>query len=144
MGKNNRQSFLHGAAILTVSLVIVKILGLVFKIPLTGIIGGIGMGYYNTAFMLCSPVFAFAIGGFPTAVSKMISEQAAVGRFRDVRKTFRLSMILYLFTGILGTIVILAVSGFFVNVIKNPDSFWSVIAIAPIVLFGCVIAAYRG
>ena len=43
--KSNRQSFIHGAAILAVSLIIVKILGLVFKIPLTNILGGVGMGY---------------------------------------------------------------------------------------------------
>ena len=71
--KSNRQSFLRGAAILTVSLAIVKILGLVFKIPLTNILGGTGMGYYNTAFMLFSPVFALAVGGFPTAVSTLVA-----------------------------------------------------------------------
>ena len=78
--KANRQSFIHGAAILAVSLVVVKILGLVFKIPLTNILGGIGMGYYNTAFMLFSPVFSLAIGGFPAAVAKMIAENSALGR----------------------------------------------------------------
>ena len=58
--KSNRQSFIHGAAILAVSLIIVKILGLVFKIPLTNILGGVGMGYYNTSFMLFSPIYSLA------------------------------------------------------------------------------------
>ena len=142
--KSNRQSFLRGAAILTVSLAIVKILGLVFKIPLTNILGGTGMGYYNTAFMLFSPVFALAVGGFPTAVSKLVAEHSVRGRYRDVRRIFRLSMTIYCVTGLAGTAAILGVSGFFVRAVNNPEAYWSVMALAPAVLFNCVIAGYRG
>ncbi len=142
--KANRQSFIHGAAILAVSLVVVKILGLVFKIPLTNILGGIGMGYYNTAFMLFSPVFSLAIGGFPAAVAKMIAENSALGRYRDVRKIFRVSMGLYLVMGLLGTAVMVFTADFFVHAVKNTNAYWSVLAIAPTVLFGCIISAYRG
>ena len=142
--KSNRQSFIHGAAILAVSLVVVKILGLVFKIPLTNILGGIGMGYYNTAYMLFSPVFSLAIGGFPAAVAKMIAERSARGHYRDVRKIFRVSMGLYLTAGLAGTAIMVFSAGFFVQVMKNENAYWSVIAIAPTVLFGCIMSAYRG
>ncbi|MCI8501155.1 MAG: polysaccharide biosynthesis protein [Oscillospiraceae bacterium] len=142
--KTNRQSFIHGAAILTVSLVIVKILGLLFKIPLTNILGGVGMGYYNTAYMLFSPVFSLAIGGLPAAVAKMIAENSALGRYRDVKKVFRISMVLYLLMGIAGTAVMVFSADFFVHVVKNPNAYWAVVAIAPTVLFGCIISAYRG
>lgn len=142
--KGNRQSFIHGAAILAVSLVIVKILGLLFKIPLTNILGGIGMGYYNTAYMLFSPVFSLAIGGLPAAVSKMIAENSARGCYKDVRKIFRISLAVYLLMGIAGTAIMLLFARFFVHAVKNPNAYWSVIAIAPTVLFGCIISAYRG
>ena len=142
--KANRQSFIHGAAILAVSLIIVKILGLVFKIPLTNILGVIGMGYYNTAFMLFSPVFSLAIGGFPAAVAKMIAENSALGRYRDVRKIFRVSMGIYLVMGLLGTAIMAFAADFFVHAVKNTNAYWSVLAIAPTVLFGCIISAYRG
>ena len=107
--KSNRQSFIHGAAILAVSLIIVKILGLVFKIPLTNILGGVGMGYYNTSFMLLSPIYSLAVGGLPAAVSKMIAENSVLGRYRDVRRIFRISMLFYLATGIAGTALMLGV-----------------------------------
>ena len=142
--KSNRQSFIHGAAILAVSLIIVKILGLVFKIPLTNILGGVGMGYYNTSFMLFSPIYSLAVGGLPAAVSKMIAENSVLGRYRDVRRIFRISMLFYLATGIAGTALMLGVSDFFVHAVKNPNAYWSVAAIAPTILFGCIISAYRG
>ncbi len=142
--KTNRQSFIHGAAILAVSLVIVKILGLVFKIPLTNILGGVGMGYYNTAFMLFSPVFSLAIGGLPAAVAKMIAESAARGFYKDVRKIFRVSMGLYFLTGLVGTAVMIFAADFFVHTVKNPNAYWCVVAIAPTVFFGCLISGYRG
>ena len=129
---------------LAVSLVIVKILGLVFKIPLTNILGGVGMGYYNTAFMLFSPVFSLAIGGLPAAVAKMIAESAARGFYKDVRKIFRVSMGLYFLTGLVGTAVMIFAADFFVHTVKNPNAYWCVVAIAPTVFFGCLISGYRG
>ena len=48
--KRKRQSFLHGALILTVSMILVKLIGAMFKIPLTWIITEEGLGYFNTAY----------------------------------------------------------------------------------------------
>ena len=117
MVKSSRQSFLHGAAILMVSLVVVKILGFVFKIPLTNILGGVGMGYYNTAFMLFSPVYALATGGFPSAVSKMVAENAELGRFRDVKKILKVSMLFYMVAGLVGTLAMVVFSNLFCTVV---------------------------
>lgn len=144
MVKSSRQSFLHGAAILMVSLVIVKILGFVFKIPLTNILGGVGMGYYNTAFMLFSPVYALATGGFPSAVSKMVAENTELGRYRDVKKILRVSMVFYMVAGLVGSLTMVLFSRVFCNLVGNPNAYFAVLSIAPTIFFGCVIAAYRG
>lgn len=144
MVKSSRQSFLHGAAILMVSLVVVKILGFVFKIPLTNILGGVGMGYYNTAFMLFSPVYALATGGFPSAVSKMVAENAELGRFRDVKKILKVSMLFYMVAGLVGTLAMVVFSNLFCTVVGNPNAYFAVLSIAPTIFFGCLIAAYRG
>lgn len=127
-----------------VSLVVVKILGFVFKIPLTNILGGVGMGYYNTAFMLFSPVYALATGGFPTAVSKMVAENAELGRYRDVKKILRVSMIFYTIAGLTGTLAMALFGRFFCRMVGNPGAYLAVLSIAPSIFFGCLIAAYRG
>ena len=63
--KRKRQSFLHGALILTVSMILVKLIGAMFKIPLTWIITEEGLGYFNTAYHFYSPIHSLATAGFP-------------------------------------------------------------------------------
>ena len=48
--------------------VVVKLIGAFFKIPLTAIIGGDGMGYFMTAYGLFNPIYALSVAGFPVAV----------------------------------------------------------------------------
>ena len=47
---NNKQSFLHGAALLAIAVAVVKVIGALYKIPLKGIIGDQGYGYFTTAY----------------------------------------------------------------------------------------------
>ena len=75
--KRKRQSFLHGALILTVSMILVKLIGAMFKIPLTWIITEEGLGYFNTAYHFYSPIHSLATAGFPIAIARMVSENLA-------------------------------------------------------------------
>ena len=100
--KRKRQSFLHGALILTVSMILVKLIGAMFKIPLTWIITEEGLGYFNTAYHFYSPIHSLATAGFPIAIARMVSENLACGRYADVRRIHKLSIPIFLITGGLG------------------------------------------
>ena len=144
MPNRPKQSFLHGAIILMVATVIVKLIGAVFKIPLTNLIGGEGMGYFTTAYGLFNPIYALSIAGLPVAVAKMVAENAALRRFKDIRRIMRISTALFFIMGIAGLSLIVFGSGLFVRAVGNPGAFWSVIAISPAIFFGCMTSAYRG
>lgn len=60
-----RQGFIKGSAILLAMVLITKILGLLYKIPLTNLLGGTGMGYFASAFSVFTPVFAIVVSGIP-------------------------------------------------------------------------------
>ena len=64
-------------------MVISKIVGAVFKIPLTNILGGIGMGYYSTAYSLYTPVFAMTAAAVPTVIIKAVADNIALRRFAN-------------------------------------------------------------
>ncbi len=140
----NKQSFLHGALILAAATVVVKLIGAVFKIPLSILIGGEGMGYFTTAYGLYNPIVALAVAGLPVAVSKVVAANAAAGRYRDVRRIFSLSKLFLAAAGLAGLGIMLLGSGAFVRLSGNPGAFWSVVAISPALFFSCVMAAYRG
>ena len=66
------QSFAAGAATLMAAALIVKVIGMLFKIPLTRMLGGEGMGYYMTAYSIFNPICALCVAGFPVAVSRLL------------------------------------------------------------------------
>lgn len=139
-----KQSFLHGALILTAATVIVKIIGAIFKIPLTLVLGGEGAAHFYTAYDIFNPISAIAIAGLPIAVSKLVSESVAGGRFRDVRRIRKISLCLFLATGTVGFAVTLIFARPFAALVGNPNGAVPVMAIAPAVLFLCLMSSYRG
>ena len=91
--------------------------------------------------MLFSPVYALATGGFPTAVSKMVAENAELGRYRDVKKILRVSMIFYTIAGLTGTLAMALFGRFFCRMVGNPGAYLAVLSIEPSIFFGCLIAS---
>ena len=75
MGK---QTFMKGTMILVLANGLTKVIGALFKIPLTYLLHESGMGIYNTAYQLYVLFFIIATAGLPVAVSKMVSEQIAL------------------------------------------------------------------
>lgn len=122
----------------------VKLIGAVFKIPLGNILDGSAMGYFNTAYNVFTMVYAFSTAGLPTAIAKMVAEQSARGRYRDIRRIHDLSVKLFFFMGLIGTILMAAFSKLYVTVANNSSALYSVLAIAPAIFFGCMMSAYRG
>ena len=101
------QGLYKGSAILMASMIITKIIGAVFKIPLTNILGGTGMGYFNSAYGLFLPIYTAVSSGLPTALVRLVAENAAKGRYRDVRKLRRISASVFALLGVLATAVML-------------------------------------
>ena len=76
-----KDNFLKGAAILGAAGILVKIMGAFFRIPLGNIIGSEGLGYYQVGYPIYTFLLAFSAAGFPTAISKLVSEKRAqIGR----------------------------------------------------------------
>jgi len=144
--KTKTQSFLSGALVLTMSMLLVKLIGALFKIPLTNyILGGTGNGYFSTAYMLFAPIYAVATAGLPVALAKLVAEHNAKNDTEQIGKLLKASKLLFWTVGIVGSAVIILLSGVFVKtLVHNEKAFWSVIAIAPSVLFGCITSIYRG
>jgi stage V sporulation protein B len=143
-GTRGGQNLLRGASVLGASMIIVKLFGALFKIPLGNILDGDGMGYFSTAYSIFTMIYSFSTAGLPAAIAKMVSEQSVRGRARDIRKLHELSVKLFLIMGIAGTLVILLLSRVYVNLVGTPNAWYCVLAIAPSVFFGCMTSAYRG
>lgn len=127
-----------------VSIIIVKIIGFVFKMPLANILHESGMAYFNSAYTIYTAVYALTVTGFSAAVARMVSENYSKGRYRDVKHMLRLGNRVFLVLGIIGFLIIALSAKSFAAGINSPNSYWTVVMIAPSILFCCLMAAYRG
>lgn len=142
--QRKKQTLLNGAFVLVASTVIVKLLSIFYKIPITSILGPVGRSYYNSAYAIFIPVYSIALGGLPTAISKIVSHHMILGEYRHVRQTLRVARKIFLLTGTIGTLVLIGLAFPYANSAKNPEAIKSIIAIAPTVFFCCVMSTYRG
>lgn len=140
-----KQGFLYGSVILVASVVITKVIGALFKIPLANLLGGAGMGYFSCAYGLFMPIYAISVTGLPTAVAKLTAENAVFERYANLRKLRRISLLTFAIMGLFSSIVVVLLAMPFARyVVETPDAFPAIAVIAPSILFGCIMAVYRG
>ena len=145
MGKTKKQSFLQGALILSAAAILVKIIGALFKIPLQRFGGTLTFGYFSTAYEIYTPIYVIATAGLPVAVSRLVSERVALGRYRDVKTIYGVARSAFLLTGTIGFIAMLIASFLYpVYVAGNAESRWAMMVMAPAVFCCCMVSAHRG
>lgn len=138
------QSFLKGAMILTAGVAAVKVINAVFKIPLFWILGAEGTGYFTSAYALYTMLYSIATAGFPIAISRMVSASAAKHNFRQIKQIHRVSIPLFICTGLFGFALMAGGSFIYSKVISSPGVVYSTLALAPTVFFYCMMSIYRG
>ena len=144
MSGRKKQSLLNGALVLVVATAFVEVIGVLYKIPLTELIGTVGRGYTGTAYNIYIPIYNISMAGLPVAISKLVSQSIAEGHFNDVRKIFKIAFRIFFVTGLVGTVVLLALAYPYVVTMDAKGSLPSIIMIAPAVFVCCVMATYRG
>lgn len=145
LNKNQKnQSFLQGAMILTLAVAASKVINALYKIPLMWILGGEGYGYFSSAFSLYSMLYSLATAGFPIAIARLVSENITKKRFKDVHKVHKVSIPLFICTGLIGFSVMIGGAFVYIKFIHQPNAIYSILALAPAVFFYCLISIYRG
>ena len=142
--ESGARGFISGVVVLSLSTMLVKVIGLAFKIPMLSFLGTEGMGYFNSAYEIYALLCVIATAGLPVALSILVSSARARGDWAEIKRVFRIARLLFLALGALGTLAMLLFSRQIANFIGNPDSYLSIIAIAPSLLFICLASALRG
>ena len=142
--QKNSQNFIKGALILGIANFVVKIIGAFFKVPLIGLIGNEGSGYFNVAYQIYTFMFIVATAGFPVAISKMVSESEAKNSHNDAKKVFRVAYLFLFVVGLISTLILFVFSGRLAVLVGIPDASLGISVIAPAVFFVALSSAYRG
>ena len=145
MAKTKGQNYMHGAAILTVGVIIMKILGVFYKIPLGNILGDEGYSMFMGAYSIYNIFFTLATAGLPVALSRLVAEADANGRVRQEEKLFRVALSTFTVIGVVFGLIMFCFPNWLAAVyLENPDAAMSIRAMAPAILLVCMVSAYRG
>ncbi len=140
-----KQTMLNGALILMIATAIGSIIGALYKLPLTALIGEVGRGYFASAYQIYVPIYAISMAGLPVAVSKLVSEYFASNRYRDALNVKKIAGKMFLITGIAGTLLLMILSyPYSALICEKPQTVWSILSIAPSIFFCCLMSTYRG
>ena len=104
--ENSKKGLFVQAGILAIAGVISRIIGLLYRSPLTAIIGDEGNGYYSTAYNFYGIVLLISSYSIPSAISKILSGKIAVKEYRNAHKIFRSALIYVAIVGFLGALLL--------------------------------------
>jgi len=142
--KKGSRTFLSGVLVLTLANLITKVIGLIFKIPLTNMLGNEGMGYFNTAYQIYTWLYMLSTAGVPVALSMMVSECNARGRHSESKKLLRLTLTVFAIAGLIGSAAMLIFCRGLASFISADKAYLCILAISPALFFVCVSSTVRG
>ena len=139
--EGKRSTIIGGTLSLTLSALTVKILGVIYKIPLAGLLGEEGMGYFNSAYTVYGFFYLLCTAGVPKAVMILTAESEDPAARR---RTARVATRAFLFLGIAVTALFMLLSGKLSELIGNRGAEATMLAVAPSIIFISVAGVVRG
>ncbi len=146
MKGSSRKSIFGGALLLSAAGLVVKVIGMLYKLPLASLLREEGMGYFNSAYTVYSFFLLLSTAGLPIAVSIMVStaiSSPTSGRGEALR-ILRVTLTIFSTLGLCGCLLLIFLADQFAALIGNPPAADSIAAIAPALFFVCIISALRG
>lgn len=141
----NRQPFLHGALVLMTAGLVTRVMGFIYRIFLTRLIGAEGMGLFQIVFPILGLVLTFVTFGLPLAISKLVAEAVAQNDAVRIRRMLRISVWIVSTMTILFTILMIMLRGvIFAHWLSDPRAYPTYLAMIPVVGVIAVSSIYRG
>lgn len=143
--KKSESGFLVQGSILAVASIISRIIGLLYRIPLTAIIGDIGNDYYGAAMEVYSILLLISSYSLPLAVSKLVSTRVAKSERKNAYRLFKGALLFALISGTIAALIVyFGAEVITVYLVKTPLSIFALKVLAPTLLIVAVLGVVRG
>ena len=141
MGNRKRsESFIVQAGILAGAGIIVRIIGILYRSPLTSIIGDEGNGYYGTAYNIYTIILLLASYSIPSAISKVIAQRLALNEYRNAHRIFQCAFIYVIVVGGLASVL----TWIFAPVLVDQNAVSVLRIFTPTIFFSGILGVFRG
>lgn len=142
-----KETFVQGIMALLFSQIIIKLLGLIYKLYLTNRegFGDAGNAIYGSGYQIYALLLTLSSIGVPGAIAKMISEKVAVGDNRGAHRIFKISIVTFGLIGLLGTCIMFFGAKYISSVmLQIPEAELTMVALAPAIFFVSIASVIRG
>lgn len=145
--KKKKTTFAKNVLMLMFSQVLIKLLGLIYRLAITNVkgFGDVGNGYYSAGYQVYAVLLIISSQGIPGAVSKLVSNKVAKGKYNEAHRVFKVSMVVFGIIGFIASLLLLLSANFVSSKILNvPDVSYVLKVLSPAIFFVCVSAVIRG
>ena len=143
--KKSDASFLMQGSILAIASIISRIVGLIYRIPLTATIGKTGNDYYGTAYEIYNIILLISSYSIPLAVSKLVSARMSKGHVKDANKVLCGALLFAFISGGIASLIVYFGAEFFTGtLLKTPLSAIALKVLAPTLLVVAILGVFRG
>ena len=145
--KFTKQSFMQGILSLMLSQVLIKILGLIYKLYLTNKegFGDKGNAIYSSGFQIYALLLTLSSTGVPSAISKLVSERASIGDHKGAHRIFKIAFVSFTIIGLVGTFILFFGAKYISNVwLQIPEAELTLVALSPSIFFVSISSVMRG
>lgn len=140
MNEQKKESFIMQAGILAMAGILVRIIGILYRSPLTGIIGDEGNGYYSSAYNIYTIILLISSYSIPSAISKVIAQRLALNEYKNAHKMFHCA---FLYVIVVGTVA--SLSAFFLaGILVDGNSVMVLRVFAPTIFLSGILGVFRG
>ncbi len=147
MAEKKKPSFMGNVLTIIFSQVLVKLLGLAYRVVITNVngFGDIGNSLYNFGFQIYTLLLALSSVGIPNAISKLVSERCALDDFRGAMRIFKISLALFsIIGGVFSALLFFGADYYCVHILSAPGAAGTIRVLAPSILFVSVSSVIRG
>lgn len=144
---NKKQTFMAGVMTIMIAQIIIKVLGLLYRLVITNIeyFGDEGNGLYGAGFQIYMLLLSVATTGIPGAIAKLTSERIALGKHKEAHRIFKVSFLLFACIGLIGTSILFFGAKYIsTTLIGNPEVEGVLVALSPSIFFVAISAVIRG
>ena len=145
--KEKSYSFMGNVAMILFAQIMVKVLGLVYRMVITNIdgFGNTGNGFYNAGFQVYTVLLAISSVGIPNAIAKMVSERVAIDDYRGAHRVFTSALKMFSVIGLVCAVILYAGSNFIaIHIMNMAGAQYVMRALAPSLFFVCIASVIRG
>lgn len=121
-----------------------KVIGAIYRIPLTKILTAEGMGIYQMVFPLYTLMLTISSSGLPSSISKIISECYARNQIEQAKRVLKTSFVLLFLFSFVCSLIVLFGSKYIAGIQGNNDAWLGYVGLAPAILLVGIISGFRG